>query len=123
MSALRFTKDHEWVQDKGDGTVAIGITDYARQALGDLVFLELPKTGKTLKKGAHFAVIESVKAASEIYTPLDGEVVAVNESLADDLESLGSDPAKGWIITLKPDNADTSTLMDEAGYAAFVKGL
>ena len=124
MSALLYTKDHEWLDVREDGTARIGITDYARDALGDLVFLELPKQGKALAKGAHFAVIESVKAASEIYTPVAGEVVAVNTALADDLDSLGQNPEKGWIIVLKPASPiAVADLMDEAAYQSYLKGL
>lgn len=124
MTALRYTKDHEWVQDMGDGTLRIGITDYARDALGDLVYLDLPKIGKMIAKGGHFAVIESVKAASEIYTPVAGEVVAVNTDLANALDQLGQNTEAGWIVTLRPTgDADLTTLMDEAAYQAYVKGL
>ncbi len=124
MTELRYTKDHEWVQDMGDGTLRIGITDYARDALGDLVYLELPKIGKAIAKGGHFAVIESVKAASEIYTPVAGEVVAVHTDLANALDQLGQDVDAGWIVSLRPtDAADLSSLMDTASYQAYVKGL
>ncbi len=124
MAALHYTKDHEWVQDMGDGTLRIGITDYARDALGDLVYLDLPKIGKAIAKGGHFAVIESVKAASEIYSPVAGEVVAVNTALADALDQLGQTIATGWIIALRPDAGyDLSALMDDAAYQAYVKGL
>ncbi len=124
MADLLFTKDHEWVQKQGDGTVLIGITDYARDSLGDLVYLELPKPGKNVAKGNHFAVIESVKAASEIYTPVSGEIVDVNANIADSLDDLGSDPGKGWIVKLKPASEQyLDGLMDQAAYDKYVSGL
>ncbi|MES2728517.1 MAG: glycine cleavage system protein GcvH [Pseudomonadota bacterium] len=124
MTQLRYTKDHEWVQGQEDGTVRIGITDYARDALGDLVYLDLPKVGKTITKGGHFAVIESVKAASEIYTPIAGEVADVNTGLADALDQLGQNPDTGWIIALRPESgSDLSQLMDDTAYQSYVKGL
>lgn len=124
MAELLFTKDHEWVQKLQDGTVAIGITDYAKESLGDLVYLELPKTGKSVSKGGHFAVIESVKAASEIYTPVSGEITDVNTAIADSLDDLGSDPGKGWIVKLKPaSEQDLAALMDQAAYDKYVAGL
>lgn len=124
MTDLRYTPDHEWIQDMGDGTLRIGITDYARDALGDLVYLDLPKIGKTIAKGGHFAVIESVKAASEIYSPIAGEVVAVNTVLCDALDQLGQNVDSGWIIALRPDaGADLSPLMDHAAYTDYIKGL
>ena len=123
MSTVKYTKDHEWL--KVDGDVAwVGITTYARHALGDLVFLELPETGRNVKKGDDFAVVESVKAASEIYTPVTGEIVEVNEALADDLEGLKEDIDTGWIVKVKmTDEAETSALMDRAAYDEYVESL
>ena len=123
MSTVKYTKDHEWL--KVDGDVAwVGITTYARHALGDLVFLELPDTGRNVKKGDDFAVVESVKAASEIYTPVTGEIVEVNEALADDLEGLKEDIDTRWIVKVKmTDEAETSALMDRAAYDEYVESL
>ncbi|MBL8641585.1 MAG: glycine cleavage system protein GcvH [Alphaproteobacteria bacterium] len=118
---IKYTKDHEWIKIE-DGTVAvIGITDYAQHALGDLVFIELPKLGAQYKKGAYFAVVESVKTAAEVYTPVTGEVVAVNTALESDYDLLKSD-ADGWIAKFKmTDAAELAGLMDEATYRDYVK--
>lgn len=122
MSEARYTKDHEWVLPLSDGTYKIGITDYAREALGDLVYLDLPKVGKKVAESADFAVVESVKAASEIYSPFAGEVVEVNDTLADDFGGLREDHTSGWIIVLKPDaEPDLSGLMDAQAYQDFLK--
>lgn len=123
MSETKYTKDHEWVNLDGD-TASVGITDYAREALGDLVFLELPEVGRAVSKGDDFAVVESVKAASEIYTPVSGEIVAVNDNLADDLEGLKEDLANGWIVKIKlSDAGEAADLMDKAAYDSFVAEL
>jgi glycine cleavage system H protein len=120
---LQYTNDHEWIKVEGD-TAWIGITTYARHALGDLVYLELPENGRKLKKGDNFAVVESVKAASEIYTPVSGEIIAVNDNLQDNLEDLKEDLNKGWIIKVKMDNAaEAEGLMDEAAYTKFTESL
>lgn len=118
---IKYTKDHEWIKIE-DGTVAvIGITDYAQHALGDLVFIELPKLGAQYKKGAYFAVVESVKTAAEVYTPVTGEVVAVNTALESDYDLLKSD-VDGWIAKFKmTDAAELAGLMDEATYRDYVK--
>lgn len=123
MTNLKYTNDHEWM--KIDGDVAwIGITTYARHALGDLVYLELPETGRTVKKGDNFAVVESVKAASEIYTPVSGEIVAVNTALQDNLDDLKEDIDKGWIVQVKMSNAaETSGLMDADAYNKYTESL
>lgn len=123
MSDLKYTNDHEWI--KLDGDIAlIGITTYARHALGDLVYLELPETGRQIKKGDNFAVVESVKAASEIYTPVTGEIVAVNDNLQDNLDDLKEDLNKGWIIKVKlSDPAEAAGLMDQAAYQKFTDSL
>ena len=121
---IKYTKDHEWIRVEGDvGTV--GITDYAQSQLGDVVFVELPDVGKQLSKGKEAAVVESVKAASEIYAPVDGEVVEVNEPLSSDPGSVNSDPMNGaWFLRVKiADPAQLDGLMDEAGYKSFVEGL
>ncbi len=123
MSNVKYTDDHEWLKIEGD-TAAVGITTYARHALGDLVFLELPETGRQVTKGDDFAVVESVKAASEIYTPVSGEIVEINEALQDDLEGLKEDIDTGWIVKIKMNNADeAASLMDKEAYDAFVAGL
>ncbi|MCI5060874.1 MAG: glycine cleavage system protein GcvH [Alphaproteobacteria bacterium] len=123
MSNVKYTDDHEWIKIEDD-TAWIGITTYARHALGDLVFLELPEVGRQLNKGEDFAVVESVKAASEIYTPVTGEIVAVNDNLADNLDDLKEDLDKGWIVKVKVSNPeDLEGLMDKSSYDAFVEGL
>lgn len=123
MSTIKYTKDHEWIRIDGD-IAWIGITEYARHALGDLVYLELPENGRSLKKGDNFAVVESVKAASEIYTPVTGEIVAVNDALADNLDDLKEDLDKGWIIKVKMTATDeASGLLDKPSYDAFTESL
>lgn len=123
MSNVKYTNDHEWLKIEGD-TAWVGITTYARHALGDLVFLELPEVGRKVAKGDDFAVVESVKAASEIYTPVTGEIVEVNEALQDDLEGLKEDIDTGWIVKVKMDNeAEAADLMDRAAYDSFVESL
>lgn len=124
MSDLKFTEDHEWIRIDGDiGTV--GITDYAQEQLGDVVFVEVPEVGKELTKGDEAAVVESVKAASEVYAPLDGEVTEVNDSLADEPSLVNSAAmADGWFYKLKlADKGQLEGLMDEAAYKEFVAGL
>ncbi len=123
MADIKYTNDHEWIKVEGD-TALVGITTYARHALGDLVYLELPETGRTLAKGENFAVIESVKAASEIYAPVSGEIVEVNEALQDNLDDLKEDICKGWIIRIRLDNtAQAQNLMDKGAYDAFTESL
>ncbi len=124
MADLKYTKEHEWVAVEGN-VVAIGITGYAQEALGDLVYVELPEVGKKVGKGDNFAVVESVKTAAEVYTPVSGEVVAVNTAMADDLELIKK-PANqnGWIAKIKMDNpSDLTGLMDEKKYKEFTDGL
>lgn len=116
---LKFTEDHEWL--RLDGEIAtVGITDYAQQQLGDLVFVQLPKVGTTLKKGDSAAVVESVKAASEVYAPIAGEVIEVNEALTKESGLVNSDPVgRGWFFKMKiGDRAQLDQLMDEAAYRA-----
>ena len=123
MSDVKYTKDHEWIEINGD-SAKIGITDHAKEALGDLVFLELPESGRELVKGDDFAVVESVKAASEIYSPVSGEITAVNEALADNLDDLKEDTEKGWIITVKTSNkSELDGLMDKTAYDEYLEGL
>jgi glycine cleavage system H protein len=117
---LRYSPSHEWIQDNGDGTVTVGITDHAQEALGDLVFVELPEVGRTLAAEETCAVVESVKAASDIYSPLAGQVIEVNTALTDGPETINTDPyGEGWIFKLRLANAgDLSALLDADGYAA-----
>ncbi|PAU79155.1 glycine cleavage system protein GcvH [Halomonas salipaludis] len=121
-SNLRYTKSHEWVLDNGDGTVTLGITDHAQQALGDVVFVELPEVGQELASGEEFGVIESVKAASDLYAPLGGEVVAVNDALEDAPETVNESPYEdGWIAKLKlSDSGALDALLDADAYGAVV---
>jgi len=123
MSEKRYTEDHEWVMVSGDEAV-VGISDHAQEQLGDIVFVELPAIGKALEKGKEAAVVESVKAASEIYAPADGEVLAVNEALTDEPAKVNSDPeGDGWFFKMKlSDPSQLAQLMDAAAYKAFVDG-
>ena len=124
MSEIRFSKDHEWVKIDGD-TATVGITVYAQEQLGDVVFVDLPAVGKKVEKGKEMAVVESVKAASEVYAPLTGEVVEVNAVLADAPATVNEDAmGKGWFAKLKVANkGELGELMDEAAYKKFVEGL
>lgn len=122
--STRFSKEHEWARIDGD-TAICGITDYAQKALGDIVYVELPTVGKKVKQGEPIAVVESAKAASEVYAPIDGEVIAINESLTADPGIVNSAAASaGWFFKLKPDHSSqTESLMDEATYQNYLKGL
>ncbi len=124
MSDLRFTEDHEWIRVEGD-VATVGITDYAQEQMGDVVYVELPEPGKALEKGKEAATVESVKAASEIYAPLDGEVTEANEALADDPSKVNGDPqGEGWFFKMTlADSAQLESTMDEAAYKSFVEGL
>jgi glycine cleavage system H protein len=115
---LRYTRTHEWVRQLGDGTVQVGITDHAQGQLGDMVFVELPEVGASLSGGDDCAVVESVKAASDVYAPVGGEVVAVNESVANSPEVVNRDPyGDGWLFRLRPeDGAELGDLLDAAAY-------
>ncbi len=115
----RYTEDHEWISLDGD-VATIGITAYAAGQLGDVVFVELPDVGKSLKKGDEFAVVESVKAASEVYAPVDGEIVEINDALENEPAKVNEDPAgDGWLVKIKvSDTAQLDGLMDEAAYKA-----
>ncbi|MBF8774593.1 glycine cleavage system protein GcvH [Pseudomonas fulva] len=118
---LRFAQSHEWARLESDGTVTVGISDHAQQALGDVVFVELAEVGKVFAAGDAAGVVESVKAASDIYAPVSGEVIAVNEALADSPEQLNEQPYDAWIFKLKPSNqADLDKLLDAAGYKAAI---
>ncbi len=116
-SSLKYTKSHEWVRVEEDGTLTIGVTDHAQEALGDIVFLELPEAGRQLAASEACAVIESVKAASDIYAPVAGEVLAANQDASDAPESVNADAYSAWLFKLKPTNAaDVAALMDAAAY-------
>ncbi len=114
---LKYTKSHEWVRLEADGTVTIGITDHAQEALGDIVFLDLPEAGRAVNAGEECAVVESVKAASDIYAPLAGEVIARNDAVLDAPESVNQDAYAAWLFKLKPaDAAQLNGLLDAAAY-------
>ncbi|WP_068639260.1 glycine cleavage system protein GcvH [Thauera butanivorans] len=116
---LKYTKSHEWIRVEDDGSLTIGVTDHAQEALGDVVFLELPEAGRSVNAGEACAVIESVKAASDIYAPVAGEIIAANQDVADAPESVNADAYANWLFKLQPANAaDIDALMDAAGYAA-----
>ena len=119
---LKYSKSHEWVQDNGDGTVTVGITDHAQEALGDLVFVELPEVGRQVAAEEACAVVESVKAASDIYAPLAGEIVDANEILADAPETINQGPyGDGWIFKLRlTDPDELAELLDADAYQAVV---
>ncbi len=121
MAATYFTDEHEWIRVDG-GTATIGITDYAQEQLGDLVFVELPQIGTSLSKGDTAVVVESVKAASDVYAPIDGEITAVNDALGDNPAIVNSAPAgDGWLWRMKiADQSQLEGLMDEAAYTKFV---
>jgi glycine cleavage system H protein len=121
---LKFSTDHEWVRREGDIAV-VGITDYAQGQLGDVVYVELPAPGKKVEKGKEAAVVESVKAASEVYAPVSGEVVAVNEALSGEPAKVNADPmGDGWFMKIRMSNpAELDELMDEAKYQGYVAGL
>jgi glycine cleavage system H protein len=122
MSVLRFTKDHEWIRLDGELAV-VGVTDYAQSQLGDVVYVELPEIGRRVEKGKEAAVVESVKAASEVYAPASGEVVEVNEALAADPAKVNADPmGEGWFLKLRlTDLKELEGLLDEAAYQQFVE--
>lgn len=117
-SDLKYTKTHEWIRDEGDGVITVGISDHAQELLGDLVFIELPEVGAELEEGGECAVVESVKAASDVYCPVAGEVVEVNEDLVDAPETINEDAYdKGWMFRLKVvDGASLDDLMDAEAY-------
>ena len=116
---LRYVDSHEWARLEEDGSITIGITDHAQQALGDVVFVELPHVGSTLAAGEQAGVVESVKAASDIYSPLSGTVVAINEALVEAPESVNADAYAAWFFRIQPASAaDFDGLLDAAGYSA-----
>jgi len=114
---LKYTESHEWVRTESDGTLAIGITDHAQEALGDIVFVELPAAGKSVAAGDAIAVIESVKAASDIYAPVSGEIVAANEALTASPDQVNGAPYESWLFKIKPaSDAGLDKLLDAEGY-------
>jgi glycine cleavage system H protein len=124
MSAMRYTEDHEWIRLESDGSATIGITDHAQDALGDIVFIELPPLGKSFGKGDTVCVVESVKAAADVKMPVAGSVVEVNSALPDDPAKVNTDPlTSGWFVRVMPKSAaDLDGLMDEAAYQALIGG-
>jgi glycine cleavage system H protein len=120
---LKYAKSHEWSKLEADGTITIGISDHAQEALGDIVFLELPDIGRIVKAGEEIAVVESVKAASDIYAPISGEVVATNGAAADAPESVNTDAYTAWLFKIKPSNiSEYEALLDAAAYAKVAEG-
>ena len=120
-AAFKYTKDHEWIELAGDRG-KVGITDYAQQQLGDVVYMDLPEVGERLKAGESFGTIESVKAVSELYAPVSGEVIEVNSMLKNKPELINSDPHGSWMIVLKlADPGETGTLLDATQYSGLVK--
>jgi len=118
---LRYTASHEWIRSEPDGTLTVGVTDHAQAALGDLVFLELPKPGRRVKAGEAVAVVESVKAASDVYAPVSGEVVAANDAITGTPESVNQDAYDAWLFRIRPsDAAEVAKLLDAAGYQATI---
>lgn len=120
-SNLKYTASHEWIKTEADGTISVGITHHAQELLGDMVFVEAPAVGRKLKAKEECAVVESVKAASDVYAPVSGEVTAVNSLLDSSPEAINSDPYGSWMFKMKPDSAaDVAALMDAAAYQAHV---
>jgi glycine cleavage system H protein len=119
---LLYTSEHEWLRRESDGNVTIGVTDHAQAALGDLVYVELPEVGQEVASGGDMAVVESVKAASDVYAPVDGSVVAVNEALADDPEKINTDPyGEGWIVIVTPSgDIDDGSLLSPDAYQSLL---
>jgi glycine cleavage system H protein len=115
--SLRYTESHEWIRVENDGTITVGITDHAQDALGDIVFLELPTVGKSFTSGSACAVVESVKAASDIYAPVTGEIIGTNEEAVNGPEQVNANAYDAWLFKMKPANiADVEKLLDAAGY-------
>jgi len=125
MNEFRYTEDHEWVRLEEEGHVTVGITDYAQEQLGDVVYVELPEVGSRLNAGDEAAVVESVKAAGEVKSPLSGKITAVNEILVDEVELVNSSPTDdGWFFQMQPaDSSEMEALMDDKAYADYLKSL
>ena len=120
---LKYTREHEWLRQEEDGSVTIGITDHAQSALGDLVYVELPEVDQDVESGGEMAVVESVKAASDVYAPLGGTIIQINEALSDDPEKINADPyGDGWIVRLQP-SGDAEDAMDPDAYQDFLDQL
>ncbi|MDD2769499.1 MAG: glycine cleavage system protein GcvH [Methylococcus sp.] len=118
-AALRYAHTHEWAKQESDGTVRVGISDHAQETLGDLVYLELPEVGRQVAAGEACAVVESVKAASDVHSPLSGEIVAVNQDLATSPEQVNHSPYEAWLFTIKPaDLSELNRLLDAESYRA-----
>jgi len=119
---LRYAEDHEWVSESGS-TLKIGVSDYAQDQMGDIVYVELPEVGTSFAKGDEFGTLESVKAVSELYLPISGEIVAVNEALGDSPELINQDPYANWIVEIKPaDSSELDQLLTVDAYREFLKG-
>ncbi|MEY3122563.1 MAG: hypothetical protein RI993_1388 [Pseudomonadota bacterium] len=120
-AALKYAKSHEWAKAEADGTITVGITHHAQELLGDMVFVELPKIGRNLAKNEECTVVESVKSASDVYSPVSGEVIAVNTELASTPEKINQDAYAAWLFRLKPTNpSEMDALLDAAGYEKLV---
>jgi glycine cleavage system H protein len=121
-SDLKYSATHEWIEDEGDGTVKVGITDHAQDLLGDMVYVELPEIGRGVQAGEECAVVESVKAASDVYSPVSGEIVEVNDALNEDPDLVNKDPyGEGWLFRVQlAEGADLAELLDSAAYAAAI---
>ena len=121
-SELKYTESHEWLRVEDDGLVTVGITDHAQELLGDLVFVELPETDAEFSAGDECCVVESVKAASDVYMPISGEIVEVNEALADEPEIINNSPYdNGWLFKVKPSGDELDEMMDAEGYQASIE--
>ena len=121
---LEYTDEHEWLRREDDGSVTVGITDHAQAALGDLVYVELPEVDQDLETGGEMAVVESVKAATDVYSPVSGTVLEINEELADDPEKINADPyGDGWIVRIRPESLDDAKLMTPDEYQALLDEL
>lgn len=117
---LKYTASHEWVRIEADGTITVGITDHAQEALGDIVFIELPEADMKVSAGDNCAVVESVKAASDIYAPISGTIITANQDLIEAPDAVNQDAYNAWLFKLQPDSTDFSTLLDASGYEAVV---
>jgi glycine cleavage system H protein len=125
MSTLRYSRDHQWISLDDAGVATVGITDYAQQQLGDIVYVDLPIIGTTVEQHGDVCVVESVKSAGEVKAPVSGEIIDVNASLMDEPQKVNADPlGEGWFLRLKPSNvAELDALLDEPAYNEFVSGL